>query len=198
MNGRQTARHDIALQQVLLADGSVFSIQWTVIPESHAASLSPPFLVERYLSYIRRFTLSLIRPATTPAGIELRLLHTGFSLLDFAGPLYSTAGAAATATLNICGGLLVQPSHCDRGQLCFATEATATGVKVTLELSDYCPLLLGSPRPSRLRKLLYRFTQAYLHRVVAVRFLAILWRELAGAEGTIRVVRVRVRDGEAT
>ncbi len=198
MDGRQTARHDIAFQQVLLADGSIFSIQWTIIPESHAVPLSPPFLVDRYLAYIRRFTLSLIRPAVTPLGIEFRLLDTRLSLLNFAGPFFSAQGAARTATLNICGGCLVQPAHCDRGQLCFSTEAVTTGMKVTLELSDYCPLLLGSPRPSRLRKLLYRFTQAYLHRTVAVRFLSLLWRELAGGDGSARIIRVRVRDGETT
>ncbi len=198
MDGKEITRHEIAFQQVLLADGSVFSIQWTIIPESHAAPLSPAFLVERYLAYIRRFTLSVIRPVITAAGIEFRLLHTGLSLLNFAGPLYSAKGSSATATLSICGGLLVQSAHCDRGQLSFSTEATAAGVKVTLQLGDYCPLLLGSLRPSRLRKLLYRFTQAYIHRIVVLRFLALLWRELVGSDGRIRIIRVRVRDGEPT
>ncbi len=198
MDGKGTARHDIAFQQVLLADGSVFSIQWTVIPASHAAPLSPSFLVERYLAYVRRFTLSLIRPATTSAGIEFRLLHTGLCILSFSGPFFSAHGTAAIATLNICGGFLVQPAYCDRGQLSFITDTTATGVNVTLELSEYCPLLLGSPRPSRLRKLLFRFTQAYIHGIVTVRFLSLLWRELAGTHSSVQISRVRIRDGETT
>ncbi len=198
MDDKEITWHDIAFQQVLLADGSVFSIQWTIFPESHAAPLSPAFLVDRYLAYIRRFTLSLIRPAVTSAGIEFRLLHTGLSLLNFTGPLYLTKGLSATATLSICGGILVRSAHCDRGQLSFSTEAVATGMKITLELSDYCPLLLGSPKPSELRKILYRFTQAYIHRIVTIRFLALLWRELTGTDGRVRIIRVRVRDGETT
>lgn len=188
--------HEIACQQVLLEDSSVFSVQWMTLPRDVAAGVTPERLFRRYLVYIRRFTLTLIRPLVTAEGVEFRLAGTRTSLISFTAPVRSDDGREEALSLAICGGLLVQPDQCDRGELFFIVGDEGDGVRLTLRLSDYCPLLLGSTSPSRVRKWLYRFTQAYLHRVVTVRFLARVYAELAGAKGCVRVVRTRVQEGE--
>jgi hypothetical protein len=188
----------IACQQVLLHDASVFSIQWLDFPPACAAELTPARLLERYLRHVRRFTLSLVRPAVLPTGVELRLLVAGPSLISFAPPLFRTEGEHASVTLDICGGVLVQPNQCDRGELALIREETATGIRVAVQLSDYCPLLLGSTRPSWLHRWLYRLTQAYLHKMVTLRFLARLYREVAPGARRFRIVKVQVQDGTET
>lgn len=187
---------EIACQQVLIEDYTVFSIQWMVFPPEHAPFLKPDFLLERYLAYIRRFTFSLIRPTVTVEGVEFRLLFSRISLIGFWPPLSREEDGRGSVTLNISRGLLVQSTECDRGELSFACEAAAGGIRVTLQLSDYCPLLLGSRKPSRWRKWLYRLTQAYIHKVVTVRFLARVYRELAGSGACVRVVKVPAERGE--
>ena len=182
----------IACQQVLLEDAAVFSIQWMVVPAVHAHRLTPDALLERYLAHIRRFTLGLIRPARTGTGIEFRLLGSACALLCFTPPISQGDGAL---TLAICGGALVQRDQCRRGELAFLAEPTPDGIKVTLRLSDYCPLLLGSSSPSPLRKWLYRITQAAIHKLVTIRFLSRLYRELTG-NSCVRVVKVQVQNGE--
>lgn len=184
---------EIACQQVLIEDGSVFSAQWTVLPVAIAAGLSPQNLLERYLAYIRKCTFSIIRPLVVQTGLEFRLLNTRWSLISFLPPQAGTD----SATLRICGGLLVQPRQCDRGELRFGLETLPEGVRASLRLSEFCPLILGSPSPSALRFWLYRLTQAAIHRRVTVRFLAQLCRELAGASAKVEVVNVSICDGRA-
>ena len=183
--------HEISCQQVLVEDNSVFSVQWSVIPDALAGRLTPELLMERYLGYIRSRTLGLIRPRHDRDGTQFRLLGSQLSLISFLPP--SREGNAVV--LRICGGLLVQPRQCDRGELHFEVQQQDTGVRVSLQLSDFCPLLLGSPEPSLLRLWLYRLTQAAIHRLVTIRFLAMLYRDLAGQAAPVRVVTVRVRDG---
>lgn len=187
---------EIACQQVLMEDSSVFSVQWTTVPAAQRERLSADFLLERYLAYIRRFTFTLIRPVVTAEGIAFCLAGTGRSLILFDPPVRQEHPGQESLTLHICGGFLVQADQCHRGELSFILEDGAEGVRLILRLADYCPLLLGNGKPSRLRKWLYRFTQAYIHKVVTVRFLARVYGELAGAGGCVRVVRVRVREGE--
>ena len=197
MRGAQqlTPAH-IACQQVLLDGATVFSLQWLILPARHEGKLHPEQLLARYLAHVRRATLSLVRPQAGNGGVGFLLLDSRVSLLTFSGPLLADSPHGTTATLRICGGLLVQPRQCHRGQLVFRAEKVATGIKVSLELSDYCPLLLGSQTPSPWRKLLYRLTQAHVHKIVTVRFLAMLHGELEGERGRVRVVPVTVRDGE--
>ncbi len=190
--GNTRTTQEIACQQVLVEDSSVFSIQWSIFPLSIAAGLTPNGLLERYLAYIRRSTCAVITPTRSPAGIEFRLMGTSLSLISFLEPDV----AERSIVLRICGGLLVQPRQCDRGELHFSVDKSDDGVKVSLQLSDYCPLLLGSPSPSLLRRWLYQFTQAAIHRLVTVRFLALLYRELAGKSARVQVVNVVVRDGK--
>lgn len=188
------ATHQIASQQVLQEDSSVFSIQWTDLPAELAGDLTPTHLLERYLDAIRRMTWGLIQPKVTAEGIAFRLL--GFvPLLCFLKPEPEGDWLA----LRICGGLLVQRSQCDRGELAFNCEPLSGAlVRVTLRLSDYCPLLLGSQQPSIIRRWLYRLTQAALHRLVTVRFLALLYRELGGTAKMIETIPVQVRSGRDT
>jgi len=190
MNKRSNSQ-EIAFQQVLVEDSSVFSVQWSLFPAQIAAGLTARHLLDRYLTYIRRATHSAIHPSESASGVEFRLLGSRLSLISFLPP----EEGDGSATLRIRGGLLVQPHQCHRGELRFTVEPTPEGVKVALQLSDYCPLILGGSSPSTVRRWLYRLTQAAIHRLVTVRFLAMLYRELAGSTYRVRVVNVRVRDG---
>jgi hypothetical protein len=196
MNERHSLIREIACQQVLREDSSVCSVQWMTIPVHHAPTISPPLLLERYLAHVRRCTLSLVRPARSAGGIDFRLIATGVKLLSFGIPLVGGDGFTRTITLRISGGWLVQPRECGRGELSFITEPMGDRVKVVVRLADYCPLLLGSRQPSRLRKLLYRLTQSLLHRIVTVRFLLRLYRELEGSGAPVRLVKAKETSGE--
>jgi hypothetical protein len=182
---------EVACQQVLVDDSSVYSIQWSVFPAAMAAHLTPETLMKRYLGHIRRCTLTIICPTASPTGIEFRLFASRLSLISFLAPVTEQRDMV----LRISGGALVQPRQCDRGELRFTVEAVEEGVKVALQLSEFCPLILGSPSPSLVRYWLYRLTQAAIHRLVTIRFLARLYRDLAGAALPVRVVNVRVREG---
>jgi hypothetical protein len=193
---RQKAEAEIACQQILLQDSSVYSIQWLVIPAPHADGVTAAFLLDRYLSHIRKYTHSIIRSETTAGGIEFRLCGSAASILSFAPPEFSAATGSTAVQLCIAGGMLVQADECNRGKLSLLAERVAGDIRITIQLSDYCPLLLGSQKPSRLRKLFYRLTQAYIHKVVTIKFLARLYRELAGEEICVRVKKVTVHEGE--
>jgi hypothetical protein len=195
---RPSLNKKIGCQQVLLRDSSVFSIQWMVLPQSYSDTLSPSYLLERYLNYIRFFTLSLIRPCRTDTQMEFRLLNSRISLISFTYPTFVETDLSQSASIAICGGVLVQGENCHRGELSFITKPVKNGLKVILQLSDYCPFLLGSDKPSRWRKLFYRMTQAYIHKIVTVRFLARLYHDLEGVSPSIRVVKVKVMKGEDT
>jgi len=182
---------EISCQQVLVDDSSVFSVQWSIFPVQIAAGLTPRHLLDRYLDYLRRTTFSIIRPSESATGVELRFLNSRLSLISFLPP----EEGGRSVTLRICGGLLVQSHQCDRGELCFTIEPVPEGVKVTLQLSDYCPLILGSSAPSSVRRWLYRLTQAAIHRLVTIRFLMLLYRDLAGSSAPVQVVKVNVRAG---
>jgi hypothetical protein len=186
---------EIACQQVLVEDSSVFSIQWSVFSMELAGALTAENLVERYLDYIRAFTATVIRPEVAANGIRFRLLSSGVSLITFIPLVLKSDKDGSSAVMHVNGGILVQPRECDRGELLFKVENVAGGVRVSLQLSDFCPLILGGPSPSFIRRWLYRLTQAAIHRLVTVRFLALLYRSLGGKAKKIRIVRASVREG---
>jgi len=188
----------IACQQVLEDDHSVFSIQWVVIPREFHYSLSSAELLEWYLRYIQKYTLNVIRSVQTADGIEFRLMRSSRALMRFCQPQHIQVGDGEITVLHIAGGMLVQQKQCDRGQLEFIVEKTSAGSRVTLKVSDYCPLLLGSNNPSLWRKWLYRFTQACLHKIVTVRFLAMVYWRVTGKPVKKGVVKIVVRQGTAT
>ncbi|MFH1029423.1 MAG: hypothetical protein V1791_15600 [Pseudomonadota bacterium] len=186
------SHQEISCQQVLVDDASVFSVQWSVFPSGVAGTLSAGNLMQRYLTYIKSCTLNIIRPVQLDSGIEFRLLGSCLSLISFLPPSFE----AEKVVLRICGGVLVQPRQCDRGELRFGVEPDSDGVRVSLQLSEFCPLILGSRSPSRIRFWLYRLTQAAIHRLVTVRFLVLLYREMCGVSARARVVAVKVREGQ--
>jgi len=186
------SHQEISCQQVLVDDASVFSVQWSVFPSGVAGNLSAGNLMQRYLAYIKSCTLNIIRPVQLDSGIEFRLLGSSLSLISFLPP----SAEAEKVVLRICGGVLVQPRQCDRGELRFGVEPDSDGVRVSLQLSEFCPLILGSRSPSRIRFWLYRLTQAAIHRLVTVRFLVLLYREMCGVSARARVVAVKVREGQ--
>ena len=188
---------EIVCQQVLMEDSTVYSRQWMTLPGGQSGMFSPRFLLERYLAYIRSWTLGIVRPVpTADGGLEFRLFGTGICLISFSSQSVQDTGDGMELVLRISGGVLVQRGECNRGELSLSVEPSTDGTTVSLRLADYCPLLLGGNRPSRLRKLLYRFTQAYIHRLVTVNFLADCYRELAGKDAAVRLVRRRLRGME--
>jgi hypothetical protein len=191
-------RKKIGCQQVLLKDSSVFSTQWMVLPPTYKDTITPAHLLDRYLNHVRLFTFSLIRPFQMQNQVEFRLLGTRISLISFTGPAAHDSDRSQALSLSISGGVLVQKENCHRGELTFITKQIGNGLKVILQLSDFCPMLLGSESPSRLRKLLYRLTQAYIHKIVTVQFLARLYSHLEGVNLRVRVVKVKLREGEDT
>lgn len=189
---------EVACQQILLRDSSVYSIQWLVIPDRYAEGLTAIYLLDRYLTHIREYTRALIRPVKVEGGIEFRLFTTALSILSFSPPEFHFSAGSFAAELCISGGILVQAGECDRGRFSLIAEQVADGTRITLQLSDYCPLLLGSSKPSPLRKLLYRLTQAYIHKIATVKYLALLYRDLTGRDIHVRLKKVTVREGEET
>jgi hypothetical protein len=189
---------EIACQQVLLDDSSVFSVQWLELPRHLTEGVTPRFLFDRYLEHLRRFTFGLVRPGCDSEGVRFRLAGTPWNLLEFNAPVEQHQDSRRTCTMEICGGFLVQRDMCHRGRLQFITEDLPEGVRIELQLSEFCPLLLGSAQPSFFRRQLYRLTQAAIHKVVTVRFLLRVYRELAGPQACARVVPAKVREGRPT
>jgi len=195
-NRHEAADERVACQQILENDHSVFSVQRLMLPDDGRGSISSAELLRFYLEYVERFTFGVIRVTQTAAAIEFHLAGGGVVLIRFAAPLHTHEGATEKTTLQIAGGLLVQQLECDRGQLDFIVEKRAAGTRLTLQLADYCPLLLGGSNPSLLRKWLYRLTQAYIHKVVTVRFLRMVYRQRTGRKPPAETVMIAVRKGE--
>lgn len=193
----ETDPERVAFQQVLAEDRSVFSIQWITIPNGNSG-LTSEKLLARYLSYIEKVTLRLIKTRMSAEGVTMRLSPAGPDLISLLPPLTVRSENGTRTTLRICGGFLVQPGECNVGQLDFLTESVPSGTRVTLRLADYCPLLLGSRQPSLFRRWLYRLTQALIHKVVVVRFLAMIYRTSTGKGLKKGIVKAAVRQGEPT
>jgi len=182
---------EIACQQVLLADSSVFSIQRTILPASVTGFFSAVDLQKCYLAYIRSCTLTIIRPMVFQTGIEFRLFGTNWSLITFLPPVVE----ADSVTLRICGGLFVQSDKSNCGKFRFGVEPVCDGLLVSLQLSGYFPMILGCSPPSCIRFRLYRLTQSAIHRLVTLRFLTLLYKELAGSPAAVRAINISISDG---
>jgi hypothetical protein len=188
----------VACQQILEKDNSIFSIQWVILPLGIDYELTSGRVLQLYLDYIMHFTLGIIRSVESDNGLEFRLAGSSIAIISFAPPRLENTAEGEKTTLRISGGLLVQPKECDMGQLEFLVEAVESGCRVTLKLSGFRPLLLGSRQPSLWRKWLYRLTQASLHKTVTIRFLAMVYRKITGERLKKGVVRIALRKGEET
>lgn len=186
---------EIACQQILLPDASVYSVQWIDLPGRFGSRTNPPYLLQHYFRVVRNCTLGLVRPAVDADGVHFRLLFTRFPLLSFAPVRFEEGQGGEAVHLYISGGFLVQPGECDRGMFSLLSASHGDGVRITVQLSDYCPLLLGSSTPSTFRRLFYGLTQSFLHKVVTVRYLSSLYKELTGEKLRAGVRKVRVREG---
>ncbi|MBJ6799351.1 hypothetical protein [Geomonas propionica] len=186
---------EISCQQILLPDSSVYSVQWIDLPLEAALRANPAFLLQHYFKVVRRCTLGLITPVLEPYGVEFRVTGTRRALLAFSAARFEDDQGMQAVHLCISGGILVQPGECDSGMFSLLTTIGADHGRVTVQLSDYCPLLLGSRNPSRLRKLCYGMTQSFFHKVVTIRYLASLFRELCGVKARVAVRNVVVRQG---
>lgn len=184
----------IEFHQVLKTDGTVHSHQWMVLPAMCAADLAVEDVVARYLAFLRCCTLGLVSPGRNADGITLRFL--GLPLIRLCLPVVTRNETATHADLFINGGLLVQRESCSRGQLRFSIISVPERLRIEIRLSDYCPLLLGSRTPTRFRKWLYHITQASIHKLVTIRFLASLCRDLTGIKPPYNVVKDPLADAE--
>jgi hypothetical protein len=186
---------EVACQQVLLADGSVFSIQWIDLPERAGRRVTPTFLLQRYLGFLSRFTWTLVRPVSNQSGIAFRIAGTTLPLLRFLPPKYRDLPNGHAVDLDIEDGLLVQPGARRQGRFSLISERTNEGVRITVELSGYFPLLLGGSSPPGWRRCLYRLTQSLVHKEVTARYLLRLHRELTGERFKLKLRKVAVREG---
>jgi hypothetical protein len=169
---------EIAYEDVILDDSSVLSRQWVMLPRNCSDILTTELLVESYLAFVKRCSLSVVHPVTKDGTISFNLLGFSVPLLIFRGPEFTGDNQLRSASLRIEGGFLVQRNECGRGMLSFTVSTLEEGVVVTVQVSDYCPLLLGGRRPSRVRSWLYRHTQAIVHKLVTIRFLAHVCRKI--------------------
>jgi hypothetical protein len=189
---------EIACQQVLLSNASVYSVQWLDLPARHAPQVTASLLLERYFRAVRTFTCHLIRPTVTDEGVQFRVWATPLVLLSFSLPELNAEAFGESVQLRIRGGFLVQDGGCRDGIFSLVSAPHGAAVRIRVQLSGYYPLLLGSPRPSRARKLLYRITQAYIHKALTVRYLSCLHSELTGTKIRASVKKVQVREGTET
>ena len=184
----------IEFHQVLKTDGTVHSHQWIILPAKCAPGLSIEDIVTRYLTFIRFSTLGFVSPERNADGIVLRFL--GLPLIRLCLPVVARNETATHTDLFINGGLLVQRDSCSRGQLRFSIISTAEQIRIEIRLSDYCPLLLGSHTPTRFRKWLYHITQASIHKLATIRFLASLCSDLTGIKPPFNIVKNSLADAE--
>lgn len=176
MKGKIRQNTRVVSKDSIVGD-SVVSRQWVQLPTGSEVP-TPEQMLEKYLLFLRRCTLSLVRSVAAGSGIAFSLAGLHRPLLLFAPPESYQSGAGRSVALRIQGGLLVQSRECSRGMLTFTVSSLPDGVELAVQVTDYCPLLLGGPKPSRLRSRLYRSTQAIVHRMITVRFLANLCRNL--------------------
>jgi hypothetical protein len=127
-------------------------------------------------------------------GITLRFL--GLPLIRLCLPVVTRNETTTHADIFINGGLLVQRDSCTKGQLRFTIISAPEQMRIEIRLSDYCPLLLGSHTPTRFRKWLYHITQASLHNLVTIRFMANLCSDLTGVKSPFNVVKNSLADDE--
>jgi hypothetical protein len=187
-------KRTIEFQQVLKADGTVHSHQWIVLPAKYAPDLAVEEIVARYFAFLRFCTLGLVNPERNADGIALRFL--GLPLICLCLPVVTRNETATHADLLINGGLLVQRDSCTRGQLRFSIISAPEQIRIDIRLSDYCPLLLGSHPSTRWRKWLYHITQASIHKLVTIRFLASLCSDLTGIKPPFNIVKNSRTDAE--
>lgn len=184
----------IEFHQSLKADGTVHSHQWIVLPAKSAPDLSVEDIVARYLTFLRLCTHGLVNPERNAVGMVL--LFLGLPLIRFCLPVVTRKETTTHADLFINGGLLVQRDSCSRGQLRFSIISTPEQIRIEIRLSDYCPLILGSHTPTRFRKWLYHITQASIHKLVTIRFLASLCSDLTGIKPQFNIVKNSLADAE--
>lgn len=188
-------RKEVYCQQVLQPDGTVFSVQWLDVPKEVGGGIDGHSVMERYFAFIRSHTFGVVRPTVAEqGGIEFRFLWSALSFLTFAPPRYECAGGRTAVHLDMVGGKLVQ-SPCGRGLFSLYTEEMGDEVRVTVRLDHFRPALLGCTTPTAPRRLLYRFTQALVHKRATVAFLMCFYREVSGVKAHSKVVGVQLREG---
>jgi hypothetical protein len=186
---------EIRYQQILQPDGSVFSVQSLDFPAGCRDEVTTQGMLESYLVHVRRTTCSLVRPVADADGIRFTLLGSPLALLRFAPPQLIADEKREELRLQITGGALVQRKETHSGTFSFIISRGDDRMRVTLELADFCPMLLGSRHPSTFHKLLYQLTQARIHMSTGVEYLSRLYRDVTGIKPIPRKKQVFLREG---
>lgn len=173
---------EIIWRQALLTEG-VLSVQQLSFPAGHHISITPTFVLESYMKHVQRITLHLVQPRLCSGGLGFFILFTSIPLIRFSSPRET---GPTSLTLPIIGGALVVRGK--QGEFAFKVERVENRPTIEIHLDRFHPAILGEGR-SRLRKFLYRYSQALIHRHVTVLFLQHLFHELEGKDSCINVRR---------
>jgi len=171
-------------------DGSVTTKQVAevTLPRQELDRIWNPEHLERlgrtYWRFQTRVSLGLIRVLYTATSREIVLIARPFRLLTFHAPDYEFGGNWATVTWRIKKGLLVAPPGRDHGFLRISVERPAeedgsnelVTARVSSEVANFYPLVVGWGWFRRIGMVLYRITQYAIHVVVTNAFFRSLAR----------------------
>jgi hypothetical protein len=152
------------------ADGSVHSVQWLAWPAATAGTalterLDARALSARYFTTIERLLPVLLRARR--AGAEVRLNVLGIPLLKLADEHLVSDRHTVGVGYTIAGGLL-DATPPEKGRLCMKVcKWNAHEWRLVVEVARYRPLAVALVHSS----LLYRLTQAMVHRWVSFHYL---------------------------
>lgn len=179
------------------------------LPRAELDSIWSPEYLERlartYWRFLTRVSLGLIRVLYTPNSREVVLVRRPFRLLTFHAPDYEFGGTWASVTWRIRTGLLVAPKGRNQGYLRISVARPAeedgtelVTARVSSEVGDFQPLLVGWGWFRRIGMVLYRLTQYAIHVVVTNAFFRSLARlDLApSVVGALRPPEEGAAEGE--
>jgi hypothetical protein len=143
-----------------------------------------------YWRLIARFTLGLVRVASTGSDQCVVLVARPLVLLRFHAPEYELEEGGGSVTWRIKRGILVARDGRDRGFLRFSIAQVGprdgdarNRVSVLMEVQNFYPWLRGRGIFARLGVWIYANSQQRIHRLVTRRFLRRLAAALEGTHG---------------
>jgi hypothetical protein len=165
------------------------------IPRSELDPLWTPehleMLARTYWRFLTRISLGMLRVLYTPTSRAIVLFGRPLTLLRFHAPEYEVAADCGIVTWRIDRGLLVAPPGRGKGWLRISvrrppesllpddpttTTDDYTTVRVTSEVASFYPMLAGWGWFWKIGRVIYRYTQLKIHKIVTNAFLRSLAR----------------------